>query len=72
MHEIIIIRKLESNYRICLLPPIGVQAMAPPLAINKEQILDTFYGIWPTMMSSCSTTKAYYLRIYNTEWFPFT
>ena len=61
MHEIIIIRTLESNYRICLLPPIGVQAMATPLAINKEQILDTLYGIWSTMVSSLSTATAYYL-----------
>ena len=35
--------------------------MAPPLAINKEQILDTFYGIWSTMVSSFSTATAYYL-----------
>ena len=53
MHKIIIIEYL--------LPPIGVQAMAPPLAINKEQILDTFYGIWSTMVSSFSTATAYYL-----------
>ena len=33
--------------------------MAPPLAINKEQILDIFFGIWPTMVSSLSTATAY-------------
>ena len=63
MQETIIIRTLESNYRIYLLPSIGVQAMAPPLAINKEQILDTFYRIWSTMVSSLSTVTEYYLSI---------
>ena len=33
--------------------------MAPPLAINTEQILDIFFGIWPTMMSSLSAAMAY-------------
>ena len=32
--------------------------MALPLAINKEQILDIFFGIWPTMVSSLSTATA--------------
>ena len=56
-----------------LLPPIGVQAMASALAINKEQILDIFFGIYDrhAMVSSLSTATAY-LSIYNIEWFPFT
>ena len=32
--------------------------MAPPLAINKEQILDIFFGMWLTMVSSLSAAMA--------------
>ena len=33
--------------------------MGPPLTINKEQILDIFFGIWPTIVLSLSTAMAY-------------
>ena len=42
-----------------LLPPVGVQTIAPPLARNSEQIRDIFLGIWPTTVSSLSTATAY-------------
>ena len=51
-----------------LLPPMGVQAMLPPLTKNKEQILDIFFGIRPTVVSSLSTATA---SIYIIEWFSF-
>ena len=42
-----------------LLPPVGVQTIAPPLAKSSEQIRDIFLGIWLTTVSSLSIATAY-------------
>ena len=48
-----------------LLPLVGVQTIAPPLAKNSEQIRDIFLGIWPTTVSSLSTATAYQSASFN-------
>ena len=58
MHKIIIIHTLELNYRISF-PPIRVQAMAPPFAINKEQILGIFFRIMADNGIILSTATTY-------------
>ena len=35
-----------------ILPPVGIQTIAPPLAKNSKQIRDIFLGIWPAMVPS--------------------
>ena len=41
--------------------------MAPPLAINKEQILDIFFGIWPTADNGIIFEYSDGISIYNIE-----